>query len=164
MAGYTPGDKAVFTTCQRHAPGKLARTPLQLVLTFTTPFAHLTADILGPFPRSPRGYKFLLTCVCKASRYPEAILLKSVTAVEVAEGLLMIFSTLGIPESIATDRGGQFSGRLMSGLSEVLKIQAFTTTANHPQTNGVVERFHGTLNPMLKKSLRRKVSWCTGGT
>ena len=34
-----------------------------------------------------------------------------------------------------------------------------TTTPYHPQTNGCVERFHGTLVPMLKKVVDRRLDW-----
>ena len=46
------------------------------------PFEHVSINIVGPFPRS-QGYKYLLTYICLASRYPEAIPLKFATAKDV---------------------------------------------------------------------------------
>lgn len=33
------------------------------------------------------------------------------------------------------------------------------TSAYHPQTNGCLERWHGTLNPVIKKSIESKKDW-----
>jgi len=48
-----------------------------------------------------------------ATRYPEAIALKNVSTVAVAEALVSIFSRVGIPEEILSDQETQFTSRLM---------------------------------------------------
>lgn len=52
-------------------------------------------DILGPLPRTRGGYKYLLTVMDFASRYPEAIPLRRVDAETVVEALLQTFSRYG---------------------------------------------------------------------
>ena len=51
----------------------------------------------GSLPRTKRGHQYLLTCICLASKYPEAIPLKRVDAVSVAEAMVDVFSRIGIP-------------------------------------------------------------------
>ena len=46
--------------------------------------------------------------MCYASKYPEAIPLKRVTAEVVAEAMLEVFSRTGLPEHILTDQGSVF--------------------------------------------------------
>ena len=43
---------------------------------------------------------------------------------------------------ITSDRGAQFTSSLWAALCSLLNIQHKQTTAYHPQSNGVVERFH----------------------
>ena len=51
---------------------------------------------------------------------------------------------------IVTDRGRQFESELMSHLSSLIGFHRLRTTAYHPQSNGMVERFHRTLKNALK--------------
>ena len=110
----------------------------------------------GPFLRSKDGYKYVLSAICLASRYLEAIPLKNVRAETVVEGLVEIFRT-GVLLQILTDQGLQFVGKLMKQLYLKLNIDKLQTTPYHPQLNGYIERWHGTLVPMLKRILQDKL-------
>ena len=70
----------------------------------STPFSRLAFDLVGPLPRSKQGFKYLLTCICLGSKYPDAIPLKRVDAKTVAEAMVEIFSRTGIPQEILTDQ------------------------------------------------------------
>ncbi|GFS99718.1 transposon Ty3-I Gag-Pol polyprotein [Trichonephila clavipes] len=54
----------------------------------------------------------------------------------------------GAPRVIITDRGAVFRSRLVS-LVDLCNIDHRFTTAYHPQTNGLTERFNKTLADML---------------
>ncbi|KYO47571.1 hypothetical protein Y1Q_0019684 [Alligator mississippiensis] len=56
---------------------------------------------------------------------------------------------LGFPSKILTDRGGNFLAEVMKCLWECCGVKHLKTTAYHPQTNGLIERFNGTLKGML---------------
>ena len=88
-----------------------------------------------------------------ATRYPEAVPMKSVDAASVAEELLKIFSRVGVPQEILTDQGTNFTSQLLVELYNMLHVQPIRTTPFHPQTDGLVERFNQTLKLMLKKTL-----------
>ena len=63
----------------------------------------------------------------------------------------MFFSHVGVPEEILTDQGTNFTSQLLSKEYRLLHIKPIRTTPYHPQTDGLVERFNGTLKAMLKK-------------
>ena len=62
-----------------------------------------------------------------------------------------VFSRFGMPAEILTDRGSEFESELFTQLLKWLEIDKLRTTAYKPSTNGVVERFHRTLNSVLGK-------------
>ena len=115
------------------------------------PFQRIAIDLAGPFTRSARGHTHILTIVDYATRYVEAIPLKSITTVDVAEALLSVYSRVGIPNEVMSDLGPQFVSRLMREVSRLLSIQQVTSSRYHPMCNGLVERYNG----LVKTALRR---------
>jgi hypothetical protein len=59
-------------------------------------------------------------------------------------------SHFGIPETITSDRGPQFTSNLWFKLCEILHISHRQTTAYHPESNGAVERLHRRLKDALR--------------
>ena len=55
-----------------------------------------------------------------------------------------------------TDNGGQLTSDLRKEVSRLLSIRQMTTTPYHPQCNGLVERFNGTLKAMLRNMCEEK--------
>ena len=138
--------------------GGLAEFPMGEMPVHKVPFENVAVDIVGLCPRS-HSFKYILMYICLASRYPEAIPLKQATAQECAEALLEIFSRNGVPITLLSDQGAQVMGILMKKLCERLGIKWIRTTPYHPQSNGAVERMHGTLVPMLRKLVSKDLPW-----
>ena len=140
--------------CQGCARGKVHKhvhTPIQ---NFTTPsrrFAHLHVDLVGPLPASREGFTHMFTIVDRTTRWPEAILLKNTTAADCAAALTSGWiARFGVPSIITSDRGVQFTSQIWQILCKTLRIKHVVTTAYHPQSNGLVERFHRQLKNVLK--------------
>ena len=93
------------------------------------------------------------------TRYPEAVPLRSTDSASVATALMGIFTRLGVPKEVLTDQGSNFLSSLMEELYRMLGTRHLKTSPYHPQTNGAVERFHGTL--MLRKTTTDKRDWDT---
>ena len=55
----------------------------------------------------------------------------------------------GTPATITTDRGAQFESKLWDGLCNQFGIVRNRTTSYHPQSNGMVERFHRQLKAAI---------------
>ena len=125
----------------------------------TEPYDEIALDIIGPLPRSRQGYRFALTAICMASRWPEVYPLKDTTAENVVSGLVEFLARNGIPSKILTDQGSQFTSEVMAQTCQLLGITHITTVPYRPQGNGILERFHGTLKPLLAKAASSKVDW-----
>ena len=86
------------------------------------------------------------------TKWVEAFPLKDQTALTVTRTLVEeVITRHGRPREILSDRGPNFLSKLMDALFKLLKVKKINTTAYHPQTDGLVERFHQTLMDMLSK-------------
>ena len=56
----------------------------------------------------------------------------------------------GVLHTITTDRGAQFTSAVWTCLCSKLGAKHILTTAYHPQSNGMAERFHRQLKQSLK--------------
>ena len=145
--------------CQRTIPkGRCGKTPLVAMPIIGEPFARLAIDLVGPLPMSGRKHRWILTLVDCATRYPEAIPMKGIDTIECTEELVNIFSRIGIPQEILSDRGSQFVSDLMREISRLLSVRQLQTTPYHAQCNGLVERWNGTLRRMIQKMAAEKPS------
>ncbi len=78
--------------------------PLYPIPAVGEPFERVIVDCVGPLPRTKTGYQYLLTIMCVATRYPEAVPLRKITAAAVTKALVKIFTTFGLPKIVQTDR------------------------------------------------------------
>ena len=135
--------------CQRSKIRHTA-TPLS---TFATPdarFDKIHIDIVGPLPPS-HGFSYILTCIDRFTRWPEAIPLADITAETVARAFTSGWvARFGIPSTVSTDRGRQFESTLWMQLMYLLGCKRIRTTSYHPIANGIIERFHRQLKASLK--------------
>ena len=138
--------------CQKTVKKGQGKAPLGKMPRIDIPFKRVAIDIIGPItPASERKHKYILTIVDYATRYPEAVPLKNIDVVTIAEALVEVFSRMGVPEEILSDRGSQFTSSLMKEVCRLLSLRQLFTTPYHPMANGLVERFNATLKIILKR-------------
>ena len=123
-------------TCQKCAKPRARQVPMVERKILSEPFESMAFDLVGPIPKGKGGHRYLLTCVCMASKWPEAIPIRCMTANAVAQGMLEIFSRVGVPLRLLSDQGSQFVGKVVSRLCENLNIEAIQSTPYHPEGNG----------------------------
>src|SRR6218665_441189 len=118
-------------------------------------------DITGPHPVSSKGNKYILTAIDYFSRWAEALPIRNQEAVTVAEALMVnVFSRFGMPRQILTDQGPCFESNLFKELCKLMEIDKIRTTPYRPSGNGMIERFHRTLNMLLGKVVsERQKDW-----
>jgi hypothetical protein len=144
---------AIVRTCMHCQKGKINRHVHVAADHIPVPvrrFAHIHVDIVGPLPMS-HAYTYLFTIVDRTTRWPEAVPMSSTTAADCAAALFAGWiQRFGVPDTITSDRGAQFTSALWAALCRLLDIRHLSTTAYHPQSNGMVERFHRRLKDALR--------------
>ena len=124
----------------------------------TIQFETVAVDLVGPFPTAVGGFRFMLTYIDMAMRWPEAIPIKTTTT-RVLINQLTIFSRCGFPTSLISDNGSQFTSTIFTKWLRDKGIKYVKPSPYHPQGNGVVERLHRTLNSMVLKLVEKKDNW-----
>lgn len=124
--------------------------PLRPITPAPKPFEHLVIDCVGPLPRSKSGCTYLLTVMCQTTRYPAAYTLRSIKAKPVVRALSQFISMFGLPKVIQSDCGTNFTSKAFSQILRLFRIRHNKSSARHPQSQGVLERFHQTYKSMLR--------------
>ena len=114
-------------------------------------FTHVHMDLVGPLSSSSRGHTHLLTIVDRTTRWPEVVPLHSISDEVCMDAFVDTWVAChGVRQQVTTDRGAQFTGSEWGEMCQQLGIQHRPTTAYHPQSNGMVERFHRQLKDGLR--------------
>ena len=139
--------------CQRTIQkGKVGKVPLGKMPRIDEPFKRVTVDLAGPItPVSDRGKRYILVVVDFATRYPEAVALSNIDTETVADALVEVFSSVGVPQEILSDHGTQFTSDVMKEVSRLLSMKQLTSTVYHAMSNGLVENKVGIIKQMLKR-------------
>jgi transposase InsO family protein len=114
------------------------------------PLERIAIDVLGPLPVSDRGNKYILIAADYFTKWVEAYPLENQRAEVVAEVLVKEFvSRFGVPMQLHSDQGRNFESAVFSGVCKLLGVDKTRTTALHPESDGMVERFNRTLENQL---------------
>jgi hypothetical protein len=108
-------------------------------------------DIVGPWPStSSNDYKYLLTFQDAVTKYPEAVPLHNITAETVTKAVgEHLISRYGTGLKLISDRGTQFTSKLLKIACKRLGLIKVEITSFHPQANPV-ERLHRTLGNVIR--------------
>lgn len=125
------------------------KAPLRLVPIISEVFSKINIDATGPLPVSDKGNKYLITAICLASRYPDAVPTVDLTSDSVINALLIIFSRMGFPKEIQSDLGTSFTSYLTTAFFDRFGIKVSHSSVMHPESN-LIERFHSSIKRVLK--------------
>jgi len=126
------------------------------IADLTGPFSLLVVDAVGPLPETRKGNKYILVFVDYFTRWAEAFAVDCLDSVTFVETMVNgVVARHGVPARLLSDNGGNFSSDIAKSFYQILGLKKLFGAAYHPQTQGLVERFNGTLIGMeLYKSLR----------
>lgn len=151
-------------TCVQCQASKVTRHTVSPPAAFTprsSRLEHVHVDLIGPLPHS-NGYKYLLTCVDRFTRWPEAVPVEDITTDTIARAFVNTWvSRFGTPLSLTSDRGSQFESSLWDKVMSILGIKRIRTASYHPRSNGLVERFHRQLKASLAATVQDRSDWTT---
>ena len=135
-------------SCQRAKVTKHTVPPIGEFLVPEKRFQHVNIDLVT-LPIS-NGFRYLLTAVDRFTRWPIAVPLVDMTAESVVDGFAFGWvQHFGVPLTVTSDRGTQFTSEIFTQLTKIWGIDARTTAPYHPEANGLVERFHRRLKEAL---------------
>lgn len=116
------------------------------------PFVKWGLDFLGPLAKTPNKNQFLVTAIEYGTGWAYA---NPITCTSAAAAILLIKEIIrnhGVPNEVISDNGSEFISREFKTHLEEVGIKHSRKSPYHPQTNGLVKRFHGTLVKSLKKA------------
>lgn len=114
------------------------------------PFQVVSCDLIGPLPRSKRGYKYILVVVDIFSKFTFAIPLRKATSIPICNAIEEhLFLMFGQPMSLICDNGPQFKSREFKNLLSSYKVRQIFTANYHAQANPT-ERVNKTLETMIR--------------
>lgn len=135
--------------CQTNKIQRHQKAPLVKFLKPDERFSTIHIDIVGPLPPSNNN-RYLLTCIDRFTRWPECFPIPDQSAETVSKVLWENWvSRFGVPRQIVTDQGRNFESNLFRSLASFLGSKVTHTTAYHPQSNGLIERWHRSLKTAL---------------
>lgn len=139
-------------SCQKNKINRRKnKKPMEITSTSTEAFQKIALDIVGPLPLSENGNKYILTLQDDLTKYSQAYPLHKHDAEIIADCFVRNFiCKFGIPQTLLTDQGTDFTSKLIQEISKLFKIKKINTSAYHPQSNGALERSHSTLADYLK--------------
>lgn len=102
------------------------------------PWQIIYIDFVGPFPRSKKGYSYLLVVVDGFSKFVNIFPLRNATSKAAVEHLEnRIFLTYGVPEVLISDNGSQFISAEFNNFLNKYGVKKWLTARYHPQANAV---------------------------
>jgi len=137
--------------CSIGKPGVVQKPSYESIPIPDQQFEHVHVDLVGPLPCTSAGQRYILTVIDRTTRWPEAAPLSGISAQEVTDCFLATWvARFGVPRTVTTDCGTQFTSSTWKCMCERLGILHNTTTSYHPQANGIVERMHRQLKEALR--------------
>ena len=116
------------------------------------PFHTWGIDLVGPFPRDNRGRQYLLTCIDHLTGWIEVIPIASKKTESIQEAFLTnVVARYGVPSILISDNAPELISRDFEKWLREFGVSHRLTSPYHPQTNGMVERFNGTIQKLLLK-------------
>lgn len=135
--------------CQKSKITRHTRSEFQKFELPTGRFEKIHIDLVGPLAPS-NGFVQISTIIDRYTRWTEAIPLCDSKAETVAKAIVSNFiARFGVPLELTSDQGAQFESLLFQELNKLLGIHKIRTTSYHPQSNGIIERFHRNLKEIL---------------
>ena len=103
-------------------------------------------------PLTVNGNRYVVTFIDYLTKWVESFACEDQTSETLAKLLVdHVICRHGIPECLVSDRGPNLLSSLMDYVYKIMGIHKQSTTAYHPQTDGLVENFNRTLRALVAK-------------
>lgn len=111
-------------------------------------WSRIHIDFAGPMNNN---YYFIITDAF--SKWPEVFRTREITSKFTINKLREVFARFGLPETIVSDNGTQFTSELFQNFVSMNKIVHITSPPGHPATDGAAENTVKSFKKGLKAAL-----------
>lgn len=160
---FWPGMFRDIARYVRECPGCLANNPeqrppagLMHATNISEPWDMVSTDLMGPFPRSREGHIMLIVTQDRFTKWIELEPVRKATAPAMIRHMEQrILFRHGVPRSIVTDNGRQFTSHAWRKFINKHGIASRATPIYTPQCNPV-ERANRTIKTMIRQYVNNK--------
>ena len=132
------------TAVPRNSP-----SPMTIRDTPQGPWKQLACDYKGPIG----GKYYFHVTIDLYSRWPEVDITNSTSMEKLYPAMMRVFGQHGYPDSITHDNGPPYDSRAWTAFAKECCFQKKPCSPEHPEGNGVAERFMGKLVKMTHAAL-----------
>ena len=141
--------------CLRNKEVPRPRYPLKPIEVVPIPFYMIGMDIIGPMKVTTRNNRYILSVIDYFTKFGEAVALPDAKSETISRVLEEIFARHGMPTVLLSDQGSNMESHVIKSVCKLFNIEKRHTTAYHPQCDGLVEKFNGTIKTLLRTCLDR---------
>ena len=102
-------------------------------------------DLVGPLNETENANKYICVATEYLTKWPEVKAIPDKSADSVHDFVMDLVHRFGSCNVILHDQGREFNNQLVNDLCARMHMGVAMTSAYHPQTNGLTERFNQTL-------------------
>ena len=123
--------------CKAMKPSNMCQTaPMGEYRQAKRPWQMISLDFIGPFPRSTKGFCYMLVVVDVFSKFCQIFPLRSASSKLTVSCLEnKVFLSFGVPEVLICDNGTHFTSADFAKLMNLYKVKVWYTPRYHPQAN-----------------------------
>lgn len=119
------------------------------------PWEVISLDFIGPFPRSPRGYRFAIVVTDYFSKYVLIFPVRSATAAVLTKHIENdVFLVYGVPRTIICDNGVQMKSTMFKKMCSKYNSKILFNAHYYPRANPT-ERTNRTIKAMISSYITK---------
>ena len=149
--------KSCDVCCRNKVPRHKPYGLLSPLSTPKRPWSEISMDFIVELPKS-KDLTCIMVVVDRLTKMAHFIPFRCLPTAAIAADafLTYIYRLHGLPDSIVSDRGSQFTSAFWNRLCSLYDIDHALSTANHPQTDGQTERVNSILEQYLRCFINEK--------
>ena len=137
------------------ATPKNSPPPMLVRDTPDRPWQHVAADFKGPIVGNGKSYYFHVM-IDLLSRWPEVTVVSSTSFDKLQDKLEDVFALHGVPETVTSDNGPPYHSKDWKNFGKQMGFQPIKVSPEHPEGNGVAERFMATIVKTTHAAIAQK--------
>ena len=160
VADFSSSFAGTCEECQANNHLRKAAAELHPIPPPDGSFKQFGMDLIGPFKETERGNRYVVVLTDYLTKWPEAEAIPDKKATTIAKFMIKIICRYASIEVIITDQGREFCNKINEEICSKIGIDHRRTSAYHPQSNGLTERYNQTLiNTLVKYTNDEQDDW-----